>query len=349
MGGGKFLAGLTAVLATSVQAEVQTVVGGPGNDYQAAVIVPWAQPQQRIAVFERLNVTFSGDLWLTRSDDDGEVWTEPSPIVISPANERHASLVQTGADAYLLLYVSNATGGYRIHRATSSDGSTFTGHEALDLGWASAGELNPQVLREPDGGLILVYHRIGGAAYLARSDDDGASWDALRTQISPGNAALPRLAYDATRARYLLAYQTNPGDNQLRLWLRTSADPYLWTDTPLALADTGNNHDPWPLVLDGAHWLVFWTRVVDGSFQIQVRHSSDGGLAWSPAQQLSDRPGLANVQPYALPAGRAGQVELYWGAAQQAGNGDYDIVRVPSLLVVDAIFADDFESYPDGP
>lgn len=325
----QFLIVLVLVLSGGDLAAEAPVVAGASNDYQASVIRPWDAPQQRIAVFERLDGAFSGDLWLTRSEDGGESWSAPVALLASAANERHASLVQTAADAFVLVYLSNATGGFRIHRATSSDGSLFAPQGALDLGWASAGEINPQLTRDPDGSLNLVYHRLGGAAYIARSQDGGASWDTLRTQISPGTAALPRLARRAADGRYLLVYQT--GASPVTLWTRTSLDPAVWLSAPVMVAADGNNHDGWPLVDADGRFALFWARAVGDTFQIHSSHSIDAS-GWTAPLPHSDRPGLKNVQPVVLPGGVPGEAELYWGAGQVPGDGDYDIVRLGTAV-----------------
>lgn len=321
-------------------ASEQTVVGGPGNDYQASVIVPWSAPQQRILVFERLDAGFSGDLLLTRSEDGGVTWSGPEAIVSGAANERHPTLVQTAPASFLLLYLSNASGGFRIHRASSADGSQFQQHGAIDLGWVGTGEINPQLSRDPDGSLNLVYHRLSGAAYIARSTDGGLSWDTLRTQISPGNAALPRIARRASDGRYLLLYQT--GSSAVSIWTKTSLDPYDWSGPAQLLVADGNNHDGWPLALDNGRWLILWARVSGGAFQIHASHSADA-LVWTSPQIHNERPGLANVQPHALPGAVAGTVELYWGAAQVAGSSNHDIVRRSELMAVPELLADGFE------
>ena len=331
--------GLLMPLALHAQTPI---VPGGGNDYQAAVIAPWTDSAVRVAVFERLDHSFNGDLWLTRSADGGSTWSEPVPVVDSAANERHPSLVQTASDRFQLFHLSNAGGGFRIHRAESSDGLRFEPAGAIDLGWPTAGEINPQVMREPDGSLLLAYHRLGGAAYVARSDDGGLTWDTLRTRVSPANAALPRIAFRERDGLYLLAYQT--GSIPVTIWVTTSHDPYDWSAPAQRLVADGNNHDPWPVVLDDGTLAVLWAREVAGAFQIHSSHSADG-VDWSTPLAQSDRPGLHNVQPYAL-AGAPGRVELYWGAAQVQGDGNYDIVRVGAALVVDAVFSDGFERAP---
>jgi hypothetical protein len=319
-----------------------TVSGGAGNDYQASVAVPWAQPDARVVVFERLGAGASGDLFVTRSDDGGGTWTAPVPVVATAGNERHAALVQTGADAWSLFHLSNASGSFRIHRATSSDGASFSASVPVDLGWpAGSNQINPHVIRTPDGALTMTYHLLGGASFIARSTDDGASWDTLRTQVSPDNAALPRIAHRASDDTWLLAYQT--GSNPVTLWVKTSADPYDWSAPARQLTLDGNNHDAFPMVIDDDSFVIAWARVANGAFQIFSTRSLDG-VTWETRFQHTDRAGLANVQPHALPGTAPGTIELYWGAAQVPGDGNYDIARLPAAGVTDPLFADGFEN-----
>lgn len=319
----------------------QTVVGGSGNDYQASIAVPWGEPDQRVLVFERLNASFIGDLWLTRSMDGGANWSSPAPLITTAGNERHAALVQTDSDAWSLYHLSNASGGFRIHRATSADGEHFSTSVPVDLGWASAGEINPHVIRRDDGTLVLTYHRLSGASYIAVSQDDGASWDTLRTQVSPGNAALPRIAYRESDGLYLLVYQT--GSSPVTLWVKTSHDLHDWSAPARQLTLDGNNHDAFPMVLPDDSFVVLWARVANGGFQVFSTRSHDG-VQWQPFAQHSDRANRANIQPHAVPGPAPGTVELYWGAAQVAGDSNYDIVREPVVLVADQLFVHDFET-----
>jgi hypothetical protein len=320
-----------------------TVVGGAGNDYQASVAVPWGQPEARIVVFERLGAGASGDLFVTRSDDGGGTWSAPVPVVATAGNERHAALVQTGADAWSLFHLSNASGSFRIHLATSTDGATFSASAPVDLGWpAGSNQINPHVIRTPDGTLTMTYHLLGGASFLARSTDSGASWDTLRTQVSPGSAALPRIAYRPGDDTWLLAYQT--GSNPVTLWVKTSADPYDWSAPARQLTLDGNNHDAFPMVLADDSFVIAWARVANGAFQLFSTRSLDG-VSWAPRLQHTDRAGLANVQPHALVGPAPGTIELYWGAAQVPGDGNYDIARLPAVFVLaDPLFANGFEA-----
>jgi hypothetical protein len=76
-------------------AQPQPVTDGTHTDYQPSVIRS-TDDGARIVVFERLNAAQSGDLWITRSTDDGASWSAPAAIVSNSANERHPALLQLG-------------------------------------------------------------------------------------------------------------------------------------------------------------------------------------------------------------------------------------------------------------
>ncbi|NBD95946.1 MAG: hypothetical protein GVY11_05660 [Gammaproteobacteria bacterium] len=335
-----FITLVSSNLAPAAARAQTPVTVGSEMDYQGSVLRPWGEAQERIVVFERLDPgTLSGDLYVATSSDSGASWSAPSPIIDTSANERHAEMVQTGESAFQLYFLSDASGSFRIHRATSADGESFTEQGAIDLGWPAGGEINPHVIRLPSGRIVLTYHRLGGAAYVSWSDDEGVSWNTDRIQISPGNAALPRITWRASDARFLLAYQTNPGDNQLRLWSRSTTDLTDWSDPPTEIVTGGNNHDAMPLVLEQGRFAVFWARVSGSAFQV-VSSTSEGGQDWTSPRQRTFRSGLDDIQPHAIAIGN-GCVDLYWGAEAVSGGNDRDILR--DIACFDPIFRDRFQ------
>ena len=335
----RLLAMATSMLVATSATATENVTSGPETDYQASVIRS-TDDGARIVVFERLDGSLNGDLLLTRSTDDGASWSAPVAVIATGANERHPALIQLGPASYALFYLKS-TGGYRIWRATSADGITFTEQSVLDLGWAS-GDINPHVIRHADGTLTMSYQRLSGGAYVAQSSDDGVTWDTAQTQIAAG-AALPRLAYRESDGLYLASYQVNPGNNQLRMHVKTTTDVHDWSAAPQDFAVTGNNHDSLPVVMPDDAFALFWIRANGSGFDLAARRSLDG-LAWDPAITITDTPGEYDVEPHPLVTS-ASTVELYWGRSPD--NVDYDIVREPEVrLFDDRLFVDGFELPP---
>lgn len=307
---------------------------GPEMDYQPGVLR--ASDGRILLVVERLDPrTLSGDLLLAVSGDGGARWTAPVPIVASAASERHPALVQHPDGSFSLFYMAgNSADGYRIHRATSPSGAAWQARGAIELGWELPGEVNPSVLVEPDGTLTMTYHRLRGAAYLARSADGGATWDRRRTAVSDtGRAALPRIARRGD-GLYLVTYQHPRQGTELDLVAKTSRDPYDWSGPAVAVSVGGNSHDARPLVLaDGTFFVPFVDARGGGTFDLFYRTTRDG-RSWSPAVQLTDDADRMDVEPYPIAHPRPGRVLLFWGRqAAPDSPRDYDLWLHPGLEV----------------
>lgn len=255
-------AGLLAVLYSLATvslalgaAFVGPIYDGPDLDYQPSIIQ--VQPSgQLMIVYERLAPqTNLGDLYVSVSNDGGQSWTTPQVIINTPSNERHPALLQLDS-SFALFYLSNETGSFRIHRAASTDGLTWTPQGAIDLGWTTGGELNPAVIREADGTLTMTYQR-SGIGYLARSTDNGATWDKLQTRVSTAGGALPRIAKRESDGTYLVTYQT--GSSTVLMYSKVSTDPYNWNVVETPFSVDANSHDSQPIVLEDGTFVTFYT------------------------------------------------------------------------------------------
>jgi hypothetical protein len=322
----------------------QQVTSGDELDYQPAVVR--ANDGARIVVFERLDAsTFFGNLWITRSTDGGDTWSEPVAIIATSANERHPALVETAPSEFSLFYLKgqSAASSFRIYRATSSDGVAFAEEGQVDLGWATGGEINPHVIRHSDGTLTMSYQRLGSGAgvYIAESSDEGVTWDTQQTQLA-GNAQLPRIAFRESDGLYLATYQT--GSSALQLHVKTTTDVHDWSAPARDFAATGNNHDSLPVAMPDDAFVVFYIREAGAAFDVAFRRSLDG-IAWADPIGVTDTPDEDDVEPHPLVGTSPYSVELYWGHNASLSGFDYDIVREPSILVADdTLFADDFDA-----
>jgi hypothetical protein len=307
---------------------------GPEMDYQSSPVR--LQPSGALMMaIERLDpATGRGDLYLSGSTDGGATWTVPRLAVGSVLNERHPALVQLADGGLALFYLADEGGGsFRIHRATSPDGDAWTQHGAIDLGWRRPGEINPSVIVEPDGSLTMTYHRRGGAAYVARSLDGGATWDTRRTAVTRSAASLPRIARRAGDGLYLVTYQMSGAGGAIELFAETSADPYDWKARGVRISPNTNDHDSHPIVLeDGSFFLTYAQSVGGTQYNVVYRRSTDG-LSWGPAVQLTHDTDQADVQPHALLHGTPGRVVLAWSRHKAGSPNDYDIWVDPELVV----------------
>lgn len=313
-----------AVLATDGGAPIY---GGTENDYQPSLI---RRSDGRLMIaLERLAPrTNSGDLYVSTSADGGATWSVPALAVgSSKLNERHPALVQHASGAFSLFYlVADSKGAYRIHRATSANGTAWTQHGAINLGWSTAGDMNPSVILEPDGSLTMTYQRPNGTGYtgyIARSLDGGVTWDALRTTVTDGGSGmLPRVARRASDGLYMVTFQTPGPGGEMAIYAKTSADAYSWSVPRAPVSEGENAHDSQPIVLEDGRFFVTYGAVAgDGNYNLYSRTTD--GTAWALPVKLTTDLTQYDVEPHPILHGTPGHVILSWGRQSLAGH--YDI------------------------
>lgn len=208
-------------------------------------------------VYERLDSDYgNGDLMLTVSAD-GTVWSPPRAIVATSGNDRHPSVIQLPGGTYQVYYLSDETGGYRIHMADSPDGTTWTRRGIVDLGWTTEDLVNPTVFSENDGSLTMSYDVLSSGGHVAHSED-GTMWDHDRTNASTGSLNRIMRHSDGT---YVLSYQCKTGIwyYQIDVFTKTSTDRLNWS-AENRVTYTQNSHDSFPIELaDGRYGLYYAT------------------------------------------------------------------------------------------
>ncbi len=311
------------------------IYGGSESDYQPSLIR--RADGKLMIVLERLAPrTNSGDLLVSTSADGGATWTTPAAIINTKLNERHPSLVQHASGTYSLFYIQVDTrNAYTIQRATSTNGTTWTNRGAVNLGWGTAGDMNPSVILEADGSLTMTYQRSNGSAYagyIARSLDGGVTWDSRRTTVSDGLAGmLPRVAKRASDGRYMVTFQATGPGGQMAIYAKTSADPYAWSVPRAPVSEGENAHDSQPIVLEDGRFFVTYGAVAgDAGYNLYYRTTD--GSAWGAPVKLTTDASQFDVQPHPILHGTPGHVVLSWGR-QRAGASDYDIWVNKDLVV----------------
>jgi len=322
------VAALLALAAgTTAAYDVVQVTDDAHQNYMPS-LVQLADGSLMIA-YERLDTNFeNGDILVTFSTD-GSSWTEPTLAVAAAGNERHPALVQLGDGTFQIYYLSDETGGYRIHMASSPDGVTWTRNGIVTLGWSSENLVNPTVCVETDGSLTMAYDVLSNGGYVAHSPD-GITWDQDRTNVSTGSLNRIMRHTDGT---YVLSYQRRTGIHyyQIDIFTKTSPDRVSWSGET-RVTTTMNSHDSFPLELaDGSYGLFYATSSGGNPYELFTRDSVDGD-AWSnELPWLPDAGWDTQPHPVTLADGR---IAMAWAhGPAQANTEVHFVVLDPSTGV----------------
>jgi len=284
--------------------------------------------------YERLDSSFeNGDVMVT-SSDDGAVWTTALEAVAGPGNERHPALVELADGGYQVYYLSDETGGYRIHWASSPDGTGWTPRGTVDLGWTTENLVNPAVWREEDGSLTMTYDYLSNGGYIAHSDD-GITWDHGRTSVSDGS--LNRVMRHSG-GTYVASYQKRTGAYywQIDVFTRVSPDRVSWSPETRVTTNQ-NSHDPCPIELADGQYALYYAKSTGGDPYDLRSVVSDDGTAWH-----SEEPWLAyggwDTQPHPVLIS-PGAVAIAWprGPAQTDTEVHFAIIDPPTDAADEAV------------
>ncbi|MBD3367771.1 MAG: T9SS type A sorting domain-containing protein [Candidatus Eisenbacteria bacterium] len=235
--------------------------------------------------YERLGSSFAnGDILVTTSVD-GASWAIPTVVVDGPGNERHPALVQLDDGTFQIYYLTDESGGYRIHMADSPGGTAWTARGEIDLGWTTEDLVNPTVVVEDDGSLTMTYDVLSDGGYIAHSAD-GATWDQAKTRVSSGSLNRIMRHSDGT---YVLSYQRKTGIwyYQIDVFTKTSTDRVTWSGENRVTTNQ-NSHDSFPVELaDGQYALYYAVSNGGNPYELVSRVSPDGAGwgsedAWLP-------------------------------------------------------------------
>lgn len=277
--------------------------------------------------YERLDANFeNGDVMVTVSDD-GTAWAAAVPVVAGPGNERHPALVQMNDGSYRVYYLSDEAGGYRIHHATSPDGTTWTPRGIVDLGWTTENLVNPTVCREPDGSLTMAYDYLSNGGYVAHSSD-GITWDHDRTYVSDGS--LNRVTRHSDGV-YTLSYQKRTGTQywQIDVFTRVSPDRVSWSPETRVTTNQ-NSHDSYPVELADGQYALYYAKSLGGSPYDLYSVASDEGTGWHSEENWLPYAGW-DTQPHPVRLG-SGLIAIAWarGPVQTNTEVHFALIEPPT-------------------
>ena len=245
----------------------------------------------------------SGDLWYLSSPDGGDsfparVRVNAVPREVMAHGENIPMLVLRSMRELYVLWQGRTGdhGGSVLRLARSVDwGVTFSKPTSVDTGSSSQGFYTMSV--SPKGGIYVAWldgrehSGEGSGLYIARSADHGASFEkSVRVASSVCPCCRPSLSFDDGDSVYISWRGVSHGDVR-DIQVASSADGGTTWSKPAGIAEDNWRLNACPhsgasLAMLGKRLFVAWHTVREGTSQLYVAWSDDGGKTFSPRTNL---------------------------------------------------------------
>ncbi len=285
-----------------------------GSDAQAAVYPAFASPW--LAAF----LASRGNLFYTRSDQEGAVWSPPVQIndelgsAVSPV-----SCVDVG-EMIACVWSDRRRGVPLVYFSSSGDlGRTWTRNGVVDYDFREGDQMSPKLVAATGGRLITCWEDYRDRQTLvdircSSSGDDGRHWSPSR-KINDDQAYAWQAGFDliADGPRIFAAFGDfrDPGfesDNDWNIYFTRSDDSGARWSKNIRLHDFSAGRDVEPRLGMDARGTLYcaWISNRRSIFgDVLLSYSRDAGRSWSPGTRVSggdrehyrDAPELVVVAP----------------------------------------------------
>ncbi|MDD3050268.1 MAG: T9SS type A sorting domain-containing protein [Candidatus Cloacimonetes bacterium] len=289
-------------------AEPIVVSGTDDNDYESWLI---RLNDGRIMLTFGRNPDFnSGDIYVTFSENDGDNWTDPEPIVTGNADQTLTSFIQLEDNSIKMYYSSNESGNYSIVQTTSLNGIDWDSEEEVNLGWDSNYMVyDPNVFLCDNGSIIMAYVVYGQGVFVSRTNENGV-WDTTQRLIDTSSYR-PRII-QKNDGGFAIAYHKRWGDGQYdyEVFVKESEDLNVWSDRA-QISNNGNSHDAFIYQSASGKFYVYYAAHLGGCYKLR-RRTSDDLIFWNPEEIITDTTSN-DTQPHCFI--EEGTIYLSWAHA----------------------------------
>jgi len=291
----------------------------------------------------------------TQSFDNGVTWQAPETLVTGTALQTSPAIATDRAGTWIIAWDSDSSLGGTIgndgdilYSRSTDDGvnwsaPTYLNTNAPDpLNWNA--ELEPRLATDGAGTWIAAWEVNGARTEVARSTDNGATWQppAEVSSAGRGGGTAPDIATDG-EDRWGVVWTNRFGQAAGHIYYGVSSDDgATWSaeqvlHTDLAKSDKTDDGAVRIVARSPNDWQVVWMSThplgsIGDDFDILTSYSRDGGATWSSPGALVPR--AANDKDAfdrdpAIAASPTGKTIVLWGSDDSLEGtigADWDIL-----------------------
>ena len=283
----------------------------------------------------RLKITLTTEMTLlfliiivaTEPSAKGLEWSSENCLTANIAWDVNPSIIQAMDDSIWVVWVSDREAGQNdLYYTTSSNGGLNWSPDT-QLTTNSSSDQAPSIMQAADGTIWVAWSSYRTSDYeiwYKTSSDGGLKWsNATQLTTNSSRDMAPSIMQAADRTIWVVWHRDVAGQSDL--YYKTSCNGGLnWSpDTQLT---TNSSWDQSPSIVqtrNGTIW-VAWSSYRTSDYEIWYKTSSDGGLKWSNATQLTTASGF-DQSPSIIQA-VDDSIWIFWASDRPGGMGaTYDL------------------------
>lgn len=239
-------------------------------------------------------------------------WTPAKRLTWNSGNSLIPAWAIDSSGTIHLVWQDSTPGYYDIfYKKSTDEGSTWT--DAQRLTWTSGDSEYPAIAVDSSDDLHLVWMDEwpgNGELYYMKSTDGGDSWSkSKRLTWNSGGSYEPVMAVDSSDNLHLLWYDYTPGSAQL-YYKRSTDRGATWSASQRLVWNSDPCWHPDLAAYSSGHLYVVWMDFTAGNYEIFLKTSTDGGVAWSASRRLTWTSGWS-FRPQ-ISVGPSGDLHLVW-------------------------------------
>lgn len=278
--------------------------------------------------FDNLHVVWydgtygNSEICYKKSTDGGTTWTTSQRLTWNSGLSLSPDLALDSADSLHLVWEDGTPGNYEVYYMRSTDyGDTWT--KAQRITWTPGDSEGAAIAVDSSGKLHVAWFDDTPGnleIYYKRSNDAGNSWEASqRLAWTLDRSVSPDIVFQSPGNLHVVWEDYTPGNNEI--YYKESTDlGASWAKTQRLTWTTGGSYAPL-IILDSSDNLqLIWQDTTPSDSEVYYKRSSDAGLSWTTARQITWASGA--TIPTGFAADSSGNLHMAWTNSSLEG---YDI------------------------
>jgi BNR repeat-containing family member len=254
-----------------------------------------AAPQMAADSQGRLHVVWHGympgntDVYYRKSTDGGASWSSTIKLTSIAGSSIVPAIAVDFSGNLHVVWVDDTSGNREIYYKKSTDGGAiWTGRKRLT--WNSGESYKPVIAADSSGGIHVLWHDStpgNDEIYYKKSPDGGTTWtSSQRLTWTSGDSLFPDIGVGSPSNIYAVWHDYTPGDPDIHFKKSTDGGGTWTASQNLTRNSTVSGY---PAIgvesLDNLH--VVWHDSPPSNIEVYYKKSTDGGVTWTPSQNLS--------------------------------------------------------------